>query len=136
MQGVIGAFSELDSTVHAIEELRKQNFNDLSVFSPTPRHELEEVLAEGELWKCLECFTCQEMCPSRIGMAETFRKLKELANAAGQGPESVTAAYAMFRKTGALGSPKEGARKKLGLEPLPAGGGDDLARILDDDWQE
>jgi len=45
MQGVIGAFAELDSTVHAIEELRKQNFNDLSVFSPTPRHELEEVLA-------------------------------------------------------------------------------------------
>jgi hypothetical protein len=45
MQGVIGAFSELDSTVHAIEELRKQNFNDISVFSPTPRHELEEALA-------------------------------------------------------------------------------------------
>jgi hypothetical protein len=45
MQGVIGAFSELDSTVQAIEELRKQNFNDLSVFSPTPRHELEEALA-------------------------------------------------------------------------------------------
>jgi hypothetical protein len=45
MQGVIGAFSELDSTVHAIEELRKQNFNDLSVFSPAPRHELDEVLA-------------------------------------------------------------------------------------------
>src|SRR4051812_37418424 len=45
MQGVIGAFSELDSTVHAIEELRKQNFNDIAVFSPTPRHELDEALA-------------------------------------------------------------------------------------------
>jgi len=111
-------------------------FQPTEIIERLVKGELEEVLAEGELWKCLECFTCQEMCPSRIGMAETFRKLKELANAAGQGPESVTAAYAMFRKTGALGSPKEGARKKLGLEPLPAGGGDDLARILDDDWQE
>jgi heterodisulfide reductase subunit B len=98
--------------------------------------ELDAVLAEGELWKCLECFTCQEMCPSRIGMAETFRKLKELSARSGHGPESVASAYATFRKTGALGSPKESARKKLGLGPLPAGGGDELARILDDDWQE
>ena len=45
MQGVIGAFAELDSTVHAIEDLRKQNFNDISVFSPVPRHELEEAIA-------------------------------------------------------------------------------------------
>ena len=45
MQGVIGAFVELDSAVHAIEELRRQNFRDISVFSPAPRHELEEALA-------------------------------------------------------------------------------------------
>jgi hypothetical protein len=29
-----------------------------------------------------------------------------------------------------LGSPKEGARKKLGLEPLPESGGESLARVL------
>ena len=44
MQGVIGAFSELDSAVHAIEDLRKQNFSDLTVYTPTPRHELEHAL--------------------------------------------------------------------------------------------
>src|SRR6476646_1783717 len=44
MQGVIGAFRELDSTVHAIEDLRKQNFSDITVYTPTPRHELEEAL--------------------------------------------------------------------------------------------
>jgi len=44
MQGVIGAFAELDSTVHAIEDLRKQNFTDITVYSPTPRHELEEAV--------------------------------------------------------------------------------------------
>src|SRR5450759_1499526 len=31
---------------------------------------LDEVLAEGQLWKCLECYTCQELCHSDIGMAE------------------------------------------------------------------
>ena len=44
MQGVIGAFAELDSTVHAIEDLRKQNFSDITVYTPTPRHEIEEAL--------------------------------------------------------------------------------------------
>jgi hypothetical protein len=63
-------------------------------------------------------------------MAETFRTLKELAIANGTGPTSVTDSYAMFLSTGALGKPKEGARKKLGLEPLPQGGGDAVARLL------
>ncbi len=38
---------ELDSAVHAIEDLKKKNFRDISVFSPTPRHELEEAVAAG-----------------------------------------------------------------------------------------
>jgi heterodisulfide reductase subunit B len=111
-------------------------FQPTEIVERLMKGELEQVLAEGQLWKCLECFTCQEMCPSRIGMAETFRRLKELSIAAGHGPESVTAAYATFLKTGTLGTPKEGARKKLGLEPLPATGGASLARVLEDDWQE
>ncbi len=45
MQGVIAAFAELDSTVHAIEDLRKHEFRDITVFTPTPRHELEEAVA-------------------------------------------------------------------------------------------
>lgn len=44
MQGVIGAFRELDQTVHAIEELKKQRVGDITVYSPTPRHEFDDVL--------------------------------------------------------------------------------------------
>ncbi len=47
MQGVIGAFVELDSTVHAIEELKKRNFREITIYSPAPRHELEEAVAAG-----------------------------------------------------------------------------------------
>jgi hypothetical protein len=46
MQGVIGAFAEIDSAVHAIEDLRKRNFSNITVFTPTPRHEFEEALDE------------------------------------------------------------------------------------------
>ena len=48
MQGVIAAFSELDSTVHAIEDLRKKNFQHITVFSPVPRHELADAIAAPE----------------------------------------------------------------------------------------
>ena len=47
MQGVLGAFHELDAAVEAIEDLRKQRFQDITVFTPTPRHEFEEVLDRG-----------------------------------------------------------------------------------------
>jgi heterodisulfide reductase subunit B len=111
-------------------------FQPTEIIADLVRGNLDGVLADGQLWKCLECYTCQEMCHSRIGMADTFRKLKELAMAAGSGPESVSAAYQTFLKTGVLGSPKEGARKKLGLEPLPANGGEALARVLDREGEE
>jgi heterodisulfide reductase subunit C len=80
-------------------------FQPTEIIGDLVRGNLDGVLEDGQLWKCLECYTCQEMCHSRIGMADTFRKLKELAMAAGTGPESVSAAYQTFLKTGVLGSP-------------------------------
>jgi heterodisulfide reductase subunit B len=107
-----------------------QAFEPTEMIARLLRGELEEVVDEGQAWKCLECFTCQELCHSDIGMAETFRKLKEIAAVAGQGPESVSAAYEEFLRSGVLGKPRESARKKLGLEPLPDRGGESLARVL------
>ena len=47
-------------------------------------------------------------------------ELKEIAIEQGQGPESVPASFEQFLTTGALGKPKAGARKKLGLDdPIP-----------------
>ncbi len=114
-------------------------FQPTEIIGELVRGHLDEVISDGQLWKCLECYTCHEMCHSDIGMADTFRKLKEIAMDAGSGPESVSAAYKQFLETGALGKPKESARKKLGLEPLPASGGDAVARLLtaiDDEGDE
>ena len=44
MQGVIGTFRELDAAVHAVEELKKQKLGDITVYSPTPRPELEDAV--------------------------------------------------------------------------------------------
>jgi hypothetical protein len=48
MAGVIGAFQHLDSTVEAIEALKRQKFTDITVYSPTPRHELEDAIKAPE----------------------------------------------------------------------------------------
>jgi hypothetical protein len=48
MQGVIGAFSEIDSTVDAVADLRKRNFSDITIFTPTPRHEFDDVMGNPQ----------------------------------------------------------------------------------------
>ena len=47
MPGVIGAFRELDSTVQAIEELKKRRLGEVTVYTPTPRHEIEHAVNAG-----------------------------------------------------------------------------------------
>jgi len=108
-------------------------FQPTEIIADLMAGKIDEVLASGQVWKCLECYTCQELCHSDIGMAETFRKLKELAMESGHGPEAVSSAYSEFLKSGVLGKPRESARKKLGLTPLPKTGGDAVARLLAED---
>lgn len=44
MVGVLGAFNELDSTTQAIEELKRQGYRDMDVYTPAPRHEIEHAV--------------------------------------------------------------------------------------------
>jgi hypothetical protein len=43
-QGMLGAFYDLDATVDAIEALKKDRTGEISVFTPTPRHEIEHAV--------------------------------------------------------------------------------------------
>lgn len=44
MQGVVAAFHELDTTVQAIGDLKKARIPNVTVFSPTMRHEIDEAI--------------------------------------------------------------------------------------------
>ena len=44
MQGVLGAFLELDTAVAAIEDLKKKKIGDVTVYSPTIRHEIDHAI--------------------------------------------------------------------------------------------
>lgn len=44
MPGIIAAFAEIDAAVDAIGDLRRNRFEDLTVYTPTPRHEFDHAL--------------------------------------------------------------------------------------------
>ena len=44
MPGVVAAFSELDMTVSAIDALRRGRYADITVYTPTPRHEIDHAI--------------------------------------------------------------------------------------------
>jgi len=43
-RGLIAAYRELDALVEAIEALKKKKFSTFTVYTPTPRHEIEHAL--------------------------------------------------------------------------------------------
>jgi heterodisulfide reductase subunit B/NAD-dependent dihydropyrimidine dehydrogenase PreA subunit len=92
--------------------------------------ELEYVLRGEDIWKCLECGTCQELCPNNFGMIKVFKQAKRMALSQGVAPPETRQGIEMFRQSGVLGKARERARAKLGLGPVAAPGGEELARLL------
>jgi len=45
--GVLGVFPYLDSTLEAIKKLRAAGHTDFTVYSPIPRHEIEDALGQS-----------------------------------------------------------------------------------------
>lgn len=45
--GVLGVFPYLDSTLEAIKKLRAAGHTDFTVYSPIPRHEIEDALGQA-----------------------------------------------------------------------------------------
>lgn len=46
--GLLGVFGEVDAAARAIERLREKDMREIVVFSPTPRHELDDALDTPE----------------------------------------------------------------------------------------
>ncbi len=92
--------------------------------------EAEDVIAGDDIWKCLECGTCTELCPNSFGMMKVFKEAKRLALEKGIAPAETMQGIEMFQSSGVLGKTRERARAKLGLGPVSEAGGDELARLL------
>ncbi len=54
---VLGVFAHVDTTVKALEELRGQGYHDLTVYTPVPVHEIEDVLERDRPVSRVRLFT-------------------------------------------------------------------------------
>jgi len=121
--------SACDDDCPAIK-ISNQSFKPHELFQKILEGRLEEALAGREIWQCLDCYTCQELCGQGIGMNRFFRQLRELALDKGLAPESVKAAVSAFVKSGRVTKPSQMTRKKLGLAELKSEGDAELKKIL------
>lgn len=97
--------------------------------------EAESVIVGEDIWKCLECGTCTELCPNSFGMVKVFKEAKRQALERGLGPAEARQGMEMFQKTGVLGQARARARDKLGLGPVQEAGSDELAELLKDTFR-
>ena len=91
---------------------------------------LEQVLEEGEFWRCLECYGCRELCFQRYSMIDIFRTAKRLAVAQGRMPSGTAKGMAAFGKSARLADASVAQRKRLGLPEPSQSGSEELAELL------
>ncbi len=92
--------------------------------------DLEGVLRSPELWKCVECYTCAELCPNKYDQMTILRQAKRLAIRAGAAPAAVLDGGRTFRETGQLTQGSAAQRKRLGLPAAPKIAADELRELL------
>src|SRR5256712_6391228 len=56
-EAILGVFAHVDTTVRALEELRARGYHDLTVYTPLPVHEIEEVLERDRPVSRVRLFT-------------------------------------------------------------------------------
>ena len=76
--------------------------------------DLDTVLEDGQLWKCLECFTCLELCHVAYRPGRDAPHLKEHATAEGGQPERGAPGLRAIRQEGCWASPAKSARTQAG----------------------
>ena len=69
MSTLKAVYAHLDSLVDAIAGLKRQGLKagDMAVMAPLPRHEIEELLYEGEPSPVRWFTTCTSACSKRSG---------------------------------------------------------------------
>jgi hypothetical protein len=54
---ILGVFAHVDTTVRALEELKAKGYHDLTVYTPVPVHEIEDVLERDRPVSPVRLFT-------------------------------------------------------------------------------
>ncbi|UCC68190.1 MAG: 4Fe-4S dicluster domain-containing protein [Armatimonadota bacterium] len=93
--------------------------------------ELEAVLRSPDLWKCVECYTCAELCPNKYDQMTILRQAKTMAIARGFAPSPAAEGMRAFRERGQLTEASVAQRRRLGLPPAPEAAVEELRALLE-----
>lgn len=92
--------------------------------------EVDAVVESRALWKCVECYTCAELCPNKYDQMSILRVAKGLAIARGLAPAAVREGLGAFREKGRLTEASVAQRRRLGLPPVPPAPSEELRALL------
>jgi molybdopterin-containing oxidoreductase family membrane subunit len=66
---ILGVFAHVDTTVRALEELKAKGYHDLTVYTPVPVHEIEEVVERDRPVSTVRLFT---LLGGLVGLASAW----------------------------------------------------------------
>ncbi len=86
-------------------------------------------LEDPDIWECLDCYLCYELCPSKVGLVDVFTKLRNLAAERGIVTPGFETEFKTFLKSGMVGKFSITQRKKLKLS-LKSPEVDDIVSLM------
>ncbi len=96
---------------------------------------LGEAVDDPEIWQCLDCYLCYELCPSHIGLVDVFTKLRNMAAKEEKFTEGFQKEYETFLDQQIIGRISKAARKRVGLETIEPDLGDLKEYIEKGEWK-
>ncbi len=111
--------------------LNVPKFEPQAIIGRVLEGKLEELLKLPEIWNCVECHTCVELCPQRFGMEKVFTILKRLAVEQNMAPETMKNMIDTFSATSRLGKPQATLSKRLKLPQAKPSGMQEWRELLE-----
>jgi heterodisulfide reductase subunit C len=106
-------------------------FDPMAIVQRVLAGEIEELLEDPDIWRCLKCHECARFCPCGDGLAPFFENLQKLALRLGFQAEPMEQKLSLIQNVG-LGIPKNVAiRKEFGLPNLQPIDKGDLEKLLE-----
>jgi heterodisulfide reductase subunit C len=113
--------------------LFRDDYNPYELMELIREGRVQEAIERPQVWWCLECQTCYELCYMNYGMVRPLKWLKQVALAQGKTPGQVASSLKLFRASGLLAKPSLAQRRKLGLPEPPRVALDELKVLLADE---
>lgn len=129
--GAVRRCAECGACVHDCPVVRADDsFDPNAVMRRLASGNCDGLLESPDIWKCVDCYVCAELCPQNFGMDKAFEALRHAAGRQGIRPAGTSAQVAAFVKSARLTEAAEGPRRKLGLPPAPKSAVEDLRQLL------